>query len=199
MNLRDATLIGNNLCDAFTPVCESVLLVGAVRRGEENPGDIDIVVIPERAAPRPVFGQKTPIFKTFLDKFLWELEQQGKLRQVSGGDKYRKYELDSDRWGVPNATMMVKMQLTLATPENWAYWCLIRTGPSEFSRWLVTPKAKGGAIPDGIVYNSFRLYDENKAAFIETPTETDWLFALGLPWIEPKDRTTYWRKNNEKK
>lgn len=197
MNLEDARKITFELARELSPFCERFEVAGSIRRRVESPGDIDLVVIPSRQHPRPVFGKKP--FSSSLEQRLSELQDDHQFSFLAGGDKLKRYSLYPRDWGVGGSLLPVKLQITIATPDNWAYWLLIRTGPAEFSHWIVTPQSKGGAIPDCIVYKDFHLWRTGEESDfpptpIFTPDETAWLHALDLPYIEPWDRRPRWKK-----
>lgn len=200
MNLSDAQLVSANIKKHLDPHCLRCEVAGSIRRCDPNPGDIDIVLIPSPAKPKLIFGQKEPPHPSMLERTLWQLEQARMIEKVAGGPKLKKYTLELGKWGVPSLAVpvTVKMQITIATPDNWAYWYLIRTGPQDFSRWIVTEQNDGGAIPDNMYYGNFHLHrqTEDKSTFevVDTPDESDWLTALGLPWVEPKDRRAPWKR-----
>lgn len=197
MNLDEARKIYFGLARELAPFCERFEVAGSIRRRAESPGDIDLVVIPSAKHPRPVFGKK-PFLNSFEQK-LSELEDDHQLNLLAGGDKLKRYSLYPRDWGVGGYLNSVKLQVTIATLDNWAYWLLIRTGPAEFSHWIVTPQSKGGAIPDCVVYKDFHLWrvgeeSDDLPTPIFTPDETAWFNALDLPYIDPWDRRPRWKK-----
>lgn len=193
MNLNDAKTASQNIRSALLPACDRIEIAGSIRRGSERPGDIDIVLVLRPGRPAVEFGQKNPIFKTHLDTLLYDLEQQHLILGTSGGDKLKKFEVDITKWGVAGAIpVVVKMQITIATPETWAYWFVIRTGPAEFSHWLVTPQVSGGALPEGMYFKDCLLHTKSGNAY---PENEKYLFeAIGLDWIEPTERKPQWRR-----
>lgn len=190
MNLSDAKIVSGNIVSCLEKYCLPgyCKVAGSIRRESENPGDIDIVLIPTPDVPRPKFGDKQ-FHKTFLDRALWEMENGAGLTKLAGGDKLKRYTLDIGEFGINSMAIPViaKMQITICTPDNWTYWYLIRTGPADFSHWIVTQKQRGGAIPNGVHYNDFHLWNDDGTK-IETPDEHEWFKALGLLWISPKER-----------
>lgn len=203
MNLSDALTVSSAIKAKLDPHCLRCEVAGSIRRGDSYPGDIDIVLIPADKRPALNFGQKEPPHINMLERTLWTLEQAHKLAKVAGGPKYKRYTLDMSNWGIASLAVPVtiKMQITIASPDNWAYWYLVRTGPQDFSHWIVTEKSDGGAIPDDMYYANFHLYkqvsdDVERHGFevVPTPDESDWLTALGLPWTEPKDRRAPWKR-----
>ena len=71
-------------------------------------------------------------------------------------------------------------------PAQWGVQFLIRTGPAMFSKWMVTQRRKGGALPSfahvrgGAVWNGETL--------ISMPEESDYFEFCELLWITPERR-----------
>ena len=70
--------------------------------------------------------------------------------------------------------------------DRWGWIFLLRTGPAEFSHWLVKSKRYGGGLP------SYLRADEGAlcrgSEMLVTPEEQDVFALLGLPWMEPSER-----------
>jgi len=71
-------------------------------------------------------------------------------------------------------------------PAQWGVIMMIRTGPAEFSRRLVTPRGSGGLLPDGLRVRDGAIWDGEHA--IATPEEDDVWRVLGLAPVAPEDR-----------
>jgi hypothetical protein len=109
------------------------------------------------------------------------------------GDRYKQLWLKY-------AGIAVDLFLVLP-PAQWGVQAVIRTGPAEFSHWMVTKKSKGGALPDGYIVEDgvvgkrvFSLKGEVRGNAISMPEEIDFLNFCGLGWIEPKDRVARWQR-----
>jgi DNA polymerase/3'-5' exonuclease PolX len=193
MKYDDALPIAEKLVDLFQPGCKRIEIAGSIRRLKPDPSDIEIVATPDlRVATRPLFG--IPYQSTQLKMILSSLElgddDNIKLHRCLGGDKYQKYwvSVDSGR------TWCIKLDLFLVTPPaDWGIIYLIRTGPADFSHWIVTPRSVGGGMPDCYHLQDGRIMDLANKNYISCPEEIDFLFFSGLDWIEPKDRHPIWR------
>lgn len=64
----------------------------------------------------------------------------------------------------------------------------IRTGPSEYSHRLVTPRSQGGLMPDHLQMREGSLRYRVSGQPIPTPDEAAFFEALGLPFIAPEQR-----------
>lgn len=157
-----------HLLEILRPFCIRIELAGSLRRETPIVGDIEIVAIPKR--PVDLFG--TPLkTHTALDKFL---DRHG-MAFGKRGESYQQFTYGSN-----------KVDLFLPTIETWGCIFAIRTGSWEFSRWLVTSQAAGGATPEGFIFRDGRLYAQGR--LLTTPEEADVFAALGLAYIPPRQR-----------
>lgn len=84
-----------------------------------------------------------------------------------------------------------------ACAGSWGPTLAIRTGPADFSRLLVTPRQHGGAMPAGLRQREGRLERLRDCSVpgeqlwepLDTPTESDWFGAIGVPCWAPHERT----------
>jgi len=153
----------------------------------------------------PVFGGD--IFQTPLDKVLSELEQAGKL--VCGrklGSKLKEYTVNTTQYGFETLNPFHVEFYLCIPPAQWGVEVVIRTGPGDeadhFSRWCVTNRCKGGALPDGFRVRHLAIWSADQLDSrgeplryedpLEMPTELDFLKFLNVGWIEPRDRHARW-------
>ena len=177
-------------------VCERIMVVGSVRRERYEVGDIEILTIPQ--FDTDLYGQpKTDI----LESRLHELIDEGKLTK-------------GPRWG-PKAKAAgivrwpgIMLEIYTATEASWPVQAVIRTGPADFSQAAVTPRARGGLLPDGLVIaNGGRLWRADDCRFahdgtligvhanadpIQT-TEDDLIRSLLGRYVAPSERND-WRR-----
>ena len=83
-------------------------------------------------------------------------------------------------------------------PAQWGVQMVIRTGPNKpennFSQWMVTQRAKGGALPDGYYVKDGAVYNAREGMqAVSTPEEKDFFMLCGLEWMEPGERVAKWR------
>jgi DNA polymerase/3'-5' exonuclease PolX len=198
MKYDEALPIAEKLVELLILGCKRIEIAGSIRRLKPDPSDIEIVAIPDLLPARPLFG--IPYQSTQLGMILSSLElgddENIKLHRCLGGDKYQKYWVSIDC----GRTWCIKLDLFLVTPPaEWGVLYLIRTGPSEFSHWIVTPQSVGGGMPDGYHLEGGRIQDLASRQFIyPCPDEIDFLHFCGLDWIEPKDRHPVWRRQAHK-
>jgi DNA polymerase/3'-5' exonuclease PolX len=174
MNYAEALHIAEKLKADLAPYCERIEIAGSVRRKKpENIKDIEIVCIP-KSEPN-LFGESLPIvlYDGLLSLvFNWDAEI------VKNGPKYKQFALP-----------MTKLDLFITTPECWGVIFAIRTGPADYSKWLVTSQSYGGALPFGYCVKDGRVsYDG--VLLQATPEEDDFFRLLGIASTpEPWERT----------
>lgn len=167
--LHIAEPVAHRLANGIRPYCHRVELAGSLRRQMPTIGDIEIVAIPIR--PRTLFGEELFDQSTQLDQFLDGAGIQFERR----GAKFQQF-----RYGG------YMVDLFLPTVDTWGSVFTIRTGSADFSRWLVTSQAGGGAKPGELAFNEGRLYARGR--LLLTPEEEDVFAAVGLAWIDPRLR-----------
>lgn len=189
----DALLIAGGLVERLRPACTRIEIAGSIRRGKADVKDIEIVAIPDLTPmlrARPEFGKPIPkVHKTKLDAILDEMVAERMICFEKNGEKYKKFDFEN----------RINCDLFLVTPPaEWGVQMVIRTGPADFSHWVVTRQRSGGALP-----NEYRVQDgavwegdtsnptQNLIGFGE---EIDFLKFLGLGWVEPGEREARWRK-----
>ena len=180
------------------PYC---MIGGGIRRGKADCHDIEIVAMPVQKAPPPVFGQKE-IFKTYFDKAIADMLDEGiLLRKVKAGDRMKQYNVNLKYFGLPVSVDPFNVEFYLCLPPSqWGVLYTIRTGPSEFSHWMVTERRKGGALPDGFICKDNVIGkrievvggEDWREGDIPMPTEEDFFQFCGLDWIEPSRREPRW-------
>lgn len=176
LSLARARALAEALAADLAGGCERLTIAGAVRRRCPDVGDLELVAVP---APRHnLFGE--PTYGTLLDPILERLEEQGELTRLKGGPRYQQYDVATEAGPV-------RLDLFLATPRNFGLILLLRTGPLEYSKRFVTPRSRGGWLPDDL-----RVFDGQMwqgGAAVDTPEEVDCFRLAGVAWREPWERT----------
>jgi len=194
MKHADALALAQQLVEALAPICERIQIAGSVRRGKEECKDLEIVAIAryERQQTMDLFGDVAEsatvnVLEQRLPS-LFELGEWGlDLVLRRNGPRYKRLlhyptGMCCDLFIVPRA--------------GWGGAMVIRTGPAEFSRAVVTLALRQGKhVADGyLLHDHAKLKDAcpkgaDCVLIIPTLDETAFLAALGLPWVEPEDRT----------
>lgn len=204
LRLADRIIFDLSPCfQGFDPGGElpSLEIAGSLRRGSKAEYDeIDLIGIPDLSHPpraRPEFGKPVPKqYETKLDQYIDELREKGEIVLTDSGPRQKKFVY------CEGEIRGVKVDLYLVRPPaTWGVQTVIRTGPEEFSHWIVTRRKKGGALPDGYrvqggaVYEGEEKVPEKKLLEFESigfETEDSFLNFLGLGWIYPEDREARW-------
>jgi len=211
MKLNDALRLADFFLPRFNPACEPGCCVaaGGVRRGKPDVHDLEIVCKPILKTPRLEFGQKfKDAPKTLLDKVLLDLVQEEYLIFERGAERNRKYWINLEKFSMaPDMDFKLDLWMTML-PGQYGVNLVIRTGPNSgpdnFSTWVVTPRASGGALPDGYrmkyaaVWRADQLDTKDKPfdgeCPLEMPTEESFLDFLGIT-VGPADRHADWGRH----
>ena len=183
--LDEAREIAKDLAWRIEDVCKSVHIAGSIRRQKPDIGDIDLVCEPIILPVIDLFGNEVPDqSEDLLAELLGRMVDEGRMSK----------RLDKNgraSWGahLKRATyhgLNVDIQ-SVTDPDTWGMWFLIRTGPADFNRRMVTPRWQGGLLPPGMeVRDGFQLW--RMGARVPTPTEQDVFAAYGLDYVEPEAR-----------
>lgn len=126
--LEEAQQVAENIVTMLAPACLRIEIAGSIRRQCETVGDIEIVAIPKPELN--LFGE--PSGSTQID--LW-FNASG-LTLTKDGPRYKQW-----------AQAGTQVDLFLAEPDNWGYILMLRTGPWQFSRRMVSLRTQGGLRP----------------------------------------------------
>lgn len=164
--------------EQIRPYCERVEVAGSLRRKKAEVGDIEIVCVPNSRGRQSydLFGNVVETASRL------EMYLNDHFHMAKNGPHYKQIELTE-----------TVVDLFITTPPQWGVIYTIRTGSADFSRWLVTWKRNGGALPSNMLVRDGLL--RMAGGVIPTPEETDFFRALGLDWISPEERIEgRWRR-----
>lgn len=168
-----ARMVGNQII----PYCVRLEIAGSIRRGKDEVGDIELVAMPKMEPVYDLWGEKVGEHSLLNDRSIFEA--MGKISK--SGKRFVQVELLE---GI-NLDLFIVLP-----PAQWGVILAIRTGPVEFSQWIVTSRSKGGALLNGWKVEEGRVWDgQTELTFNE---EIDFLKWLELGWIEPRDRKPNW-------
>ena len=196
--LHEAYVVAEELVEKLKENCERIEVMGSIRREASHVGDIELLCIPkigstiEVAEDDPyggvdLFGNPRGgaqgITKNLLDEQVRELLNEGALLSLrpnkDGKTSFGK--LNKLLVHVPSG---IAVDLFVTTKENWGMSAVIRTGPKEFCRKLMTRFKKLGM--KGHPYSGVTGVD---GEVIPCPTEEDVFAAADWPVIEPQYRS----------
>jgi DNA polymerase/3'-5' exonuclease PolX len=192
IHLSDARQAAESFCRLIEPVCERIEIAGSIRRQAALVGDLEIVCIP-RLIPDPrtlLGGELVSALDRHVDRLVRNEHGNGPRAvafntiKPANGSKYKRLI----RRGATGPIEKMKLDLfAVLPPGSWGSLFAIRTGPWDFSRMLVTKRSQGGALPDNLQQRTGALW--GPSGKIDTPEETDFFAALGVPYWPPEDRT----------
>jgi DNA polymerase/3'-5' exonuclease PolX len=153
------------------PYCERIEIAGGIRRGKEEVHDAEIVAIPKLG--KDMFGEEVP-GKSMIEDFFYQT--QAILKK--DGPRYKQIVRPEDGFSLDLFIVL--------PPAQWGVIFTIRTGPADFSKWIVSKRAQGGALPSFAKVKDGAVIVDGQA--LPMPEEIDFLDFLELGWIEPRER-----------
>lgn len=199
--VADAAHVVNELMDVLWPGCDRLAIAGSIRRGKPEVKDIELLAIPRRqVAARDLFGE--PIaWSNQLDDIVLRLLDEGILEHrldINGrpafGERYKRL-----RYGGDGPARGIGLDLfSVLPPAQYGLQLVIRTGPHEFSKQVVTPRgslttdARPGFLPfghrsrDGGIWRLGPLGEP--VELIEMPEEDDVFRFLGMSYLPAEER-----------
>ena len=174
LELAEAT--GEFLVRQLAPFCRRIEIAGSIRRRRPDVGDIEVLVIPEDGQT-DLFGQ--PLSgESLLDQRCRALVDDGHL-------DYRLTKLGRRTFGPQNKLMVhtdtgIPVDIFSATEENWGMAMVVRTGPADFNRALMSRFLELGM--QGHAYGGVTGRDGET---LGCPTEERVFELLGWEWQEP--------------
>ena len=176
MNLEDAKFLAEKVCLVLQPLCDEIEVAGSVRRGKSEVGDVDIVALPKAVdLPGGLCGvvkvDPSTVWKNLIPK---ALVKSGLKLEVSGKELHR--------FSFPSG---LQVDVYRARPETWGVILLIRTGSKEHNVKLCTL-----ARSKGLMLSASQGVIENHN-IVACRTEEGIFSALGLKFVEPKDREVH--------
>lgn len=172
------------IATAFAPACDHVWIAGSIRREKPHIRDIELVVVPHFRSI-DLFGIANMDAGSDLDGLLTDFLDRGALKPdpelPRNGSRYKRFIVTS---------VQTPLDLFIAEPRNAGNILMIRTGDSDFSRKLVTPRALGGLMPRD--YRHAEGYLWHGDSLLPCPDEQTLFAHLGIAFDDipsPRDRT----------
>jgi DNA polymerase/3'-5' exonuclease PolX len=166
--------------------CVRIAIAGSLRRRKAEVHDIEIVAIPRRG-PGPIVD----LWGT-APEVDWLEDRIASLLDI-GVVSVRAVEVRRSDGSVESSRRMgplykaleyggLPVDLFITDAERWGCIFALRTGPGDWNTRLVTDcKRWFRSVADGRVLHLGRP--------IPTPEEADFFRALGVPWIDPWERS----------
>jgi DNA polymerase/3'-5' exonuclease PolX len=151
-----------------------------VRRRKALVGDVEHVVVPRMGeVAGGLFGDKVPI--NLLWQRLDELVRLGTLtKHLYGEDQTTRY---GEKYRGVNFKGFTH-ELFCADARSWGATLLIRTGPADYSKMVVTRLLSGGLYRQRGGY----LVHVQSGEVVLVPDEQTYCRMAGVTYLEPKDR-----------
>ncbi|HEV2704936.1 MAG TPA: hypothetical protein VGV59_03370 [Pyrinomonadaceae bacterium] len=204
MFIRQARLIAEHLVKEMMPFCERAEIAGSIRRGCQDVRDLEIVVIPKwQEKPLGMFpdgGGRT----NELLRWATRAELLGDLMWIKTGTAEIvpwQPKAEGKHWRALLKPQRIKLDLFLASAENFGYIFAIRTGHKDFSSGLLahaklhTPyqseRSYYEAHPELKGECEGYLVESATGRRVETREERDVFELLGLEYLAPSERTGF--------
>jgi DNA polymerase/3'-5' exonuclease PolX len=184
--LEAARAVADALVAELSSSCDRIEVGGSIRRCKADVGDVELVAIPRfRVEPDSLWGDV--VSTNLLSEQLANLAGLGVLDRLSGGQKYQKLR---------DTASGMQVDLFITTPDQWGLLMVIRTGPADYSQWLVTEARRRGFHSGGLRLwhgsghpkGTECMCERTGETPIPTPTEESVYATLGLPYVRPADR-----------
>lgn len=173
MEYHQAKKIAEDLRYELSMFCKRIEIAGSIRRDEMDVEAIDLVCIPE-------FTSNDNMQKGLV-------EGSGLYLYISNA--FRVTSVDEEHAHIKIGKSTINVNIFIATPETWGYIFLLRTGPTEFSEWVVTELERRGFTPkDGAVWSDEPYGGMTKIA---TLTERNVFTMIRTGWIAPEHRSDF--------
>lgn len=173
--------------------CTRIEIAGSVRRRTDEVKDIEIVCVPKLATN--LFGEvdldQPHAVKARLESIGITPRLNKNGHRIGWGQRFLAGVWE-ERDDCPLDVFCV------LPPAQWGAILAIRTGPAEYSKWLVTEALKRGLrCVDGRltrldptdIFNPDAGFNRDiRRLSVETPEEEDFFRELGVDWVPPHER-----------
>ena len=178
MSLAQATQAAEAFADFIRPACHRVDIAGSIRRGKAEVSDIEIVCEPKRTAKLDMFGDVVGWTHELEDIDQWrDVSRRDTNGHFAYGQKYMR--LWWREWPI---------DLFCTTPDSYGLVHMIRTGPWQFSKRMMTPQRDGGLMPNFLKVRDGQVLDAVTDSPLTVQDERK-LFALWrMDYAEPERR-----------
>ncbi|MES2460836.1 MAG: hypothetical protein V4671_09640 [Armatimonadota bacterium] len=186
MNYAEGMAVAAALAKNIKPFIVRGAVAGSLRRGkQEGVKDIELCLIPkweDRVDPSDMFGERT-IPANLLHE--WAMHADCPVQWIKTGTPDVvpwQPKADGKYWRGILKDSGAKLDVFIASPDNWGAIYLIRTGSAEFTTAVMSRALRVGCkFRDGHLWAGDRL--------IPVPCEEDVFRHLGIRWVDPAERS----------
>lgn len=185
MNYAEGMAVATSLAKAIKPFIVRGAVAGSLRRGkQEGVKDIELCLIPkweDQIDPSDMFGEKTIAVNLLHD---WAMRSDCPVQWIKPGTPEVipwQPKSEGKQWRGVLKESGAKLDVFIASPDNWGAVYLIRTGSAEFTTEVMTQ-----ALHAGYKFRLGHLWVGDR--HIPVPCEEDVFRHLGLQWVEPSER-----------
>lgn len=184
MNYQQALPWAENIKETLSQYCERIEIAGSVRRKKQaDIKDIEIVCVPKVQLVTDLFGEETGSTSLLQEAFPSLCRSWHVQHVVRNGPSWKTFFI----YDQSVSDEGVKVDLFIVTRETWGTQFTLKTGPAEYSKWIVTEKRFGGAMPGHAKFTgSFNI--EIHGEPVPMYEEKDFFEFLSLPFVEPWER-----------
>lgn len=182
-----ALAMAEQVCTLLEPYNHKIEILGSIRRRRVDVGDIEIMTMPKIVpADHDLFGDVSREKNLHFDFILQNIglrfdHRPDKRGQNACGERYQRLVY----FGEEEFPLDI---FCVLPPAQWGLQKIIRTGPADYSKRLVTPRNKGGTrLPHGFTVEGGAIRDP-RGQVVQTPEEKDVYNFLGIHFVEPEDR-----------
>lgn len=175
-SIQFASRVADDLVCKLAPYCEKIQVVGSIRRERKMVGDVEILCIPRKIDVSNTMFNDKPEFVNSVS-FERVVDSMEKIKGNASTGKYFQRIHESG----------IKIDIFTALPETWGVQKMIRTGPADFSKQMVTDiKARGYRVADGGHLQKY--VNQGKWENVPCYYEKDFFDITGMPNILPVAR-----------
>jgi DNA polymerase/3'-5' exonuclease PolX len=167
--LSEGRVFAESVVRKLAPHCEKIEIAGSIRRQSKEVSDIEIVCQPK--AEYDLFEKPIRHIQAFLDAINSPLFRcTDNCIGIENNAKYFRRQIPG-----------FQVDIFTATPTNWGWIFLLRTGSSEFNQNLLREFKKHELVAEnGYLYQDRTL--------VEVVNEKIIFDMLKLKYVEPQDR-----------
>lgn len=203
MKHEKAMKIANRFIKRLERHCHRIEIAGSLRREVPEVKDIELVVQPLGKA----FSHFVPfetVYRYPIYRYLDKLRSNSQFKFLKDGNKFKQIAILNK-----HGEELIKIDLFLVVfPDQFGCVFLIRTGPADFSKWIVNYRKPYYTFEKNQLWHHFRqdsrgtiysikdcLGEEKilKKERLVTPEEKDVFSTLKIPALPPNKRND-WKK-----